>query len=39
VPPMSVYGFSRWLPVKNGYGAGYWLLYIDAVTGNITYPI
>lgn len=37
-PPMSMHGFSRWLPVKNGYGAGYWLLYIDAVTGNIAYP-
>ena len=38
VPPMSLHGFSRWLPVKNGYGAGYWLLYIDAMTGNIAYP-
>ncbi|HHY81782.1 MAG TPA: hypothetical protein GX505_03760 [Clostridiales bacterium] len=38
VPPMSMHGFSRWLPVKNGYGAGYWLLYIDAITGNIAYP-
>lgn len=37
-PPMSLHGFSRWLPVKNGYGAGYWLLYIDALTGNIAYP-
>ncbi|HHT65363.1 MAG: hypothetical protein ACOX25_04785 [Caldicoprobacterales bacterium] len=37
-PPMSMHGFSRWLPVKNGYGAGYWLLYIDALTGNIAYP-
>jgi hypothetical protein len=38
VPPMSMHGFSRWLPVKNGYGAGYWLLYIDVKTGNIAYP-
>ncbi|NLC43078.1 MAG: hypothetical protein GX783_02215 [Clostridiales bacterium] len=38
VPPMSMHGFSRWLPVKNGYGAGYWLLYIDVNTGNIAYP-
>lgn len=38
LPPMSMHGFSRWLPVKNGYGAGYWLLYIDAATGNIAYP-
>lgn len=38
VPPISMHGFSRWLPVKNGYGAGYWLLYIDGKTGNITYP-
>jgi hypothetical protein len=38
VPPMSMHGFSRWLPVKNGYGAGYWLLYIDAISGNIAYP-
>jgi len=38
IPPMNMYGFSRWLPVKNGYGAGYWLLYIDAISGNIAYP-
>jgi hypothetical protein len=38
VPPMSMHGFSRWLPVKNGYGTGYWLLYIDAISGNIAYP-
>lgn len=38
VPPMSMHGFSRWLPVKNGYGSGYWLLYIDAMTGDIAYP-
>ncbi|NLB42759.1 MAG: hypothetical protein GX815_11000 [Clostridiales bacterium] len=38
IPPMSMHGFSRWLPVKNGYGAGYWLLYIDVKTGNIAYP-
>ncbi len=38
VPPMSMHGFSRWLPVKNGYGSGYWLLYIDVKTGNIAYP-
>ena len=37
-PPMSMHGFSRWLPVKNGYGAGYWLLYIDGITGTIAYP-
>jgi len=38
VPPMSIEGFSRWLPEKNGYGAGYWLLYIDAISGNVAYP-
>ena len=38
VPPMSTHGFSRWLPVKSGRGTGYWLLYIDGVTGNIAYP-
>lgn len=38
VPPMSTHGFSRWLPVKNGRGTGYWLLYIDGITGNIAYP-
>ncbi len=37
VPPMSMHGFSRWLPVKNGRGVGYWLLYIDADTGSISY--
>ncbi len=38
VPPMSMHGFSRWLPLKNGYGDGYWLLYIDINTGQIAYP-
>lgn len=38
MPPMSMHGFSRWLPVKNGYGTGYWLLYIDCNTGDIAYP-
>jgi len=38
VPPRSMQGYSRWLPVKNGYGAGYWLLYIDAISGNVAYP-
>lgn len=38
LPPMGLYGFSRWLPVNNGYGMGYWLLYIDANTGCIAYP-
>ncbi len=38
VPPMPMEGFSRWLPEKNGYGAGYWLLYIDAISGNVAYP-
>jgi len=38
VPPLSMQGFSGWLPVKNGYGAGYWLLYIDAISGNVAYP-
>lgn len=38
VPPMSMHGFSRWLPLKNGYGAGYWIMYIDCDSGNIVYP-
>jgi len=38
VPPMSIYGLSKWLPKKNGQGMGYWLLYIDAETGEIAYP-
>lgn len=38
VPPMSIYGLSKWQPEKNGRGMGYWLLYIDAETGEIAYP-
>ncbi|HZK34804.1 MAG TPA: hypothetical protein VFD33_05805 [Bacillota bacterium] len=38
VPPMSIHGLSKWLPVRGGYGTGYWLLYIDAKTGEIAYP-
>lgn len=38
MPPMFMHGFSRWVAVDNGYGMGYWLLFIDAYTGGIVYP-
>ncbi|NLJ66323.1 MAG: hypothetical protein GX340_03280 [Clostridiales bacterium] len=38
IPPISINGFSRWVPIKEGYGMGYWLLYIDAISGRIVYP-
>lgn len=38
MPPTNMMGFSRWVPVRNGYGMGYWLAYIDAATGCIVYP-
>ena len=38
MPPVYMQGFSAWKPVRNSYRIGYWLLYIDALTGEITYP-
>jgi len=38
MPPTNMMGFSRWLPVKNGRGMGYWLAYIDASSGCVVYP-
>lgn len=38
LPPVSINGFSRWVAIKEGYGMGYWLLYIDAISGRIVYP-
>lgn len=38
IPPMSIHGLSKWLPLKGGYGRGYWILFIDAKTGEIAYP-
>lgn len=38
LPPVSMSGFSRWVPIKDGYGMGYWLLYIDAISGRVVYP-
>ncbi|NLJ41567.1 MAG: hypothetical protein GX352_08175 [Clostridiales bacterium] len=38
MPPTALNGFSRWVPAKEGYGMGYWLLYIDASSGRIIYP-
>ncbi len=38
LPPVSITGFSRWVPVKDGYGMGYWLMYIDAISGRVVYP-
>jgi len=38
LPPVSITGFSRWVPVKDGYGMGYWLLFIDAISGRVVYP-
>lgn len=37
MPPIYMQGYSTWMPVKKGYGMGYWLLYIDARTGGISY--
>ena len=38
ISPMSIHGLSKWLPLKGGYGRGYWILFIDAKTGEIAYP-
>jgi len=38
LPPHYMQGFSTWLPAVNGYGTGYWLLYIDVRTGRLVYP-
>ena len=38
IPPISINGFSRWASIKEGYGMGYWLLYIDAISGRVVYP-
>ena len=38
IPPISINGFSRWASMKEGYGTGYWLLYIDAISGQVVYP-
>lgn len=38
MPPINMTGFSRWVPIRNGYGMGYWLIYIDASTGCVVYP-
>jgi hypothetical protein len=38
MPSMFMQGFSRWVPSRYGYGIGYWLLYVDAYTGEIAYP-
>lgn len=36
--PIGPVGFYRWLPMQNGFGMGYWMLYIDADSGSIAYP-
>lgn len=38
MPPVFMQGFSRWVPSRYGYGMGYWLMYVDAYTGEIAYP-
>jgi hypothetical protein len=38
ISSMFMQGFSKWLPARYGYGMGYWLMYIDACTGEIAYP-
>lgn len=32
-PPESMRGIAAYLPVKSGYGAGFWVIYQDAETG------
>lgn len=39
MPPISINGFSRWAPTRDGYGMGYWLLYIDGISGRVIYPL
>jgi hypothetical protein len=34
-PAYAIHGLSVWEPLKNGYGKGYWLIYIDAQTGDL----
>lgn len=34
-PAYAIHGLSVWEPIKNGYGKGYWLIYIDAQTGDL----
>ena len=38
MPPKGLEGFYCWKPAKSMYGFGYWLLYIDAHTGEVTCP-
>lgn len=38
MPPRHLEGFYCWKPAKGMYGFGYWLLYIDAHTGEVLYP-
>lgn len=38
VPPQGMDGFYCWKPGKDMYGFGYWLLFIDASTGEVVYP-
>lgn len=34
-PAYAIHGIAVWEPLKNGYGKGYWLIYIDAQTGDL----
>jgi len=38
LPPAGLKGFCRWVPAKGYYGMGYWLMYMDADTGETVYP-
>ena len=36
-PAYAIHGLSVWEPLRNGYGKGYWLIYIDVQTGDIVH--
>lgn len=38
LPPAGLKGFSKWLPAKGWYGMGYWIMYVDAIQGDVVYP-
>lgn len=37
LPPAGWQGFSGWLPANGYYGTGYWMMYLDAETGQTVY--
>ncbi len=38
LPPAGWQGFSSWVPANGYYGMGYWMMYLDAATGQTVQP-